>query len=157
MRLEIYSSQPGISHLIFELKRQITRNDEGKMKYLSITVPLLITVLLFNILAQCATLPDAPAPKNQIVAANSVNLAASGFVAGATWYGAHQCIVREELKRSPKRSFWKAILIQAPLDVAVTAASGELRRSHPSLSLALPVIATGVKLGVGSALLSAGC
>ena len=150
MRLQIHSSQLGISHLIFELKK-ITRNDERKMKYLS------ITVLLFNVLAQCATLPDAPAPKNQIVAANSVNLAASGFVAGATWYGAHQCIVREELKRSPKRSFWKAILIQAPLDVAVTAASGELRRSHPSLSLALPVIATGVKLGVGSALLSAGC
>jgi len=116
-----------------------------------------MTVLLLSAFAQAATLPDAPAPKDQMVAANSVNLAASGFVAGANWYGAHQCVVREELKRSPKRSFWKAILIQGPLDVAVTVGSGELRRSHPSLALALPVISTGVKLGVGSALFSAGC
>src|ERR1051326_1955053 len=75
-------------------------------------------------------LPEPPARNSVTAALNAANVSSSFFVASAMWYGAHQCVVREELKRNPKKSFWKALAIAAPFDIAVGIASWNLRSNR---------------------------
>src|SRR5689334_110807 len=82
----------------------------------------------------CASgLPNAPAPQSRLIALNGADALSSFFVAGAAWYGAHQCVVREELKRKPRHDFWKALAISGAFETATAITSFHLRRSHPAV------------------------
>lgn len=128
------------------------------------SVAVIVCLLLSPILA-CGQKPDAPKPKpveshrsvKPLFAATVAEFGSGLFVARGSWYGAHQCVVREELKRNPAHSFQSATLETGLINVAVSVIAWKLRKRHADAALALPLIATGTQLGTGSVLFSAGC
>jgi hypothetical protein len=98
-----------------------------------------------------------PLSKKQIVFANAANVGASVFNARASWYGAHQCVSREELTRDPRGKFVRSLEISLPIDAVVAFASWKLRKRHRIWAMTLPLLSAGTQTSMGATQVSAGC
>jgi hypothetical protein len=101
---------------------------------------------------------DAPQPlsKKKIFFANAANVGASVFNARASWYGAHQCVSREELTRNPRGKFIRSAEISLPIDAVIAFASWKLRK-HRMWAVTLPLISSGAQTSMAATQFSAGC
>ncbi len=89
-----------------------------------------------------------------------VSLAIAGalFVASGTWYGANQCVQREELKRHPLHSGLIGLAYAGGAALfTITVAAILKSNGHADLPLALLYGTATCEFGVGSVLYSAGC
>jgi hypothetical protein len=120
---------------------------------------LAIMALCAAAFAQDASFVSTPAPlsKKQIVFANAANVGASVFNARASWYGAHQCVSREELTRDPRGKFVRSLEISLPIDAFVAFASWKLRKRHRIWAMTLPLLSAGTQTSMGATQVSAGC
>jgi hypothetical protein len=121
-----------------------------------------IIVVAVMIVAFCASAfaqsSDAPAlSKKQIIFSNAANVVASMFNARASWYGAHQCVSREELTRDPRGKFVRSLEISLPIDAVVAFASWKLRKRHRLWAMTLPLLSSGTQTSMGATQFSAGC
>ena len=91
-----------------------------------------------------------------ILAAVSLVVSAA-FVASGMWYGANQCVVREELKRNPRQKMWKGLAWCGAFDVPLLIVSLILAHSHGDFMAASMVAAAAAQFGIGATLISAGC
>jgi hypothetical protein len=109
--------------------------------------------------AQDASFAATPAAlsRKQIVFANVANVAASVFNARASWYGAHQCVSREELTRDPRGKFMRSLEISLPIDAFVGIASWKLRKRHRLWAMTLPLVSAGTQTSMAATQFSAGC
>jgi hypothetical protein len=83
---------------------------------------------------------------------------AAGLVSYGMWYGAHQCVVREELQRDPERMLLKGLTYAGGIALAVFMAGVVLRHfGHGVLAESLLFGTAMCEFGIGATLISAGC
>jgi hypothetical protein len=120
----------------------------------------LVFAVVMMALCAAAFAQDATQPalsKKQIIFANAANVGAGMFNARASWYGAHQCVAREELTRDPRGKFVRSLEISLPIDAVVAFASWKLRKRHRFWSTTLPLISAGTQTSMAATQFSAGC
>jgi hypothetical protein len=118
------------------------RNGEKVMRKIVLVTILAIYAAAF---AQSSDVPTLS--RKQIMFANAANIGASIFNARASWYGAHQCVSREELTRDPRGKFVRSLEISLPIDAVVGFASWKT----------LPLLSTGTQTSMAATQFSAGC
>ena len=101
--------------------------------------------------------PSRSFPTKMWLSLTGVNIGASYFVSQARWYGAHQCQVREELKRNPAQMRQQALGITLGIDAGVSFVSWRLMKHHPGIATYLPLTSASAQFGAGATLYSAGC
>ena len=94
----------------------------------------LLALILLAPLHAMAQSDAAAASKKQLIFFNAANVGASIFNARASWYGANQCVVREELTRNPRAKFIRSAEISLPIDAAVAFFSWKLRKRRTQFS-----------------------
>lgn len=123
------------------------------------TRKMAVAVVLVTLVA-CAFAQSGDAPalsKKQIIFSNAANVGASIFNARASWYGAHQCVSREELTRDPRGKFVRSLEISLPMDAVVAFASWKLRKRHRIWAMTLPLLSAGTQTSMAATQFSAGC
>lgn len=121
-------------------------------------------------MAACAQQPEpmegAHAPQftlKEFLAVNGVQLGASAFAAAGSWYGARRCIHENDSRflgpdrHTPRDEFAKTAAIAGGIDIAAAVISWKLRRRHPGVAAALPLISAGAQTALGATQFSAGC
>jgi hypothetical protein len=128
------------------------------------TTKKVVFVVMVMALCAAAFAQDVPASapaqvvsKKQIVFFTAANVGASIFNARASWYGAHQCVSREELSRDPRGKFVRSLEISLPIDAVVAFASWKLRKRHRLWAITLPLVAAGTQTSMAATQFSAGC
>jgi hypothetical protein len=140
------------------VRRIVQKHERSIIQHLRRSAFVLLFAALLPIAAHAQDgSPQPPLSKKQFVFANAANFGASVFNARASWYGAHQCVAREELTRNPRGKFIRTAEISFPIDTVVAIASWKLRKHHRMWSMSLPLISAGAQTSMAATQFSAGC
>jgi hypothetical protein len=126
----------------------------------------LMLSLMLAVTAAGQQLPDAPQPVStkKLIALNAIQVGGTVIAATGARWGARQCIgegdrrfIGAQPKHTPGGEFGKAAAIGAAFDIVAGFASWKLRRSHPSIAAAIPVLSAGAQGGIGTFSFMQGC